>query len=131
MWTQQKAIPGWLMVTVLLGFANPGFAEDVRNYSGKDPSVSELIGDLKPKGPSHTRGVSLGSTTAGGGAAAVSVVTSPKISFDQVRFGLNSDRLTPTARRFLDKLGAAMQSEDLTGLEFVIEGHTDSTGSLS
>ncbi len=47
-----------------------------------------------------------------------------------VNFEFNSASLTPTARKILDNLAAAMTS-DLDAYKFVLEGHTDATGSDS
>ena len=47
-----------------------------------------------------------------------------------VNFEFNSADLTPTARKILDNLAAAMTS-DLDAYKFVLEGHTDATGSDS
>ena len=45
-----------------------------------------------------------------------------------VNFEFNSANLTPTAQKILDNLATAMSS-DLDGYKFVLEGHTDATGS--
>ena len=47
-----------------------------------------------------------------------------------VNFDFNSATLTPTARKILDNLAAAMTS-NLEAYKFVLEGHTDATGSNS
>ena len=46
----------------------------------------------------------------------------------QVRFALGSADLTPDAKVELGKYVQAMQSPQLAGMKFVIEGHTDSSG---
>ena len=61
---------------------------------------------------------------------APSAIKPAKASFDQITFELNSDRIAPRARGILDKLGRALQSEDLADIAFVIEGHTDASGTL-
>jgi OmpA-OmpF porin, OOP family len=45
-----------------------------------------------------------------------------------VNFDFNSATLTPTARKILDNLAAAMTS-DLDAYKFELEGHTDASGS--
>jgi len=46
----------------------------------------------------------------------------------QVRFALGSAELTPDAKVELGKYVQAMQSSQLAGMKFVIQGHTDSSG---
>jgi outer membrane protein OmpA-like peptidoglycan-associated protein len=52
-----------------------------------------------------------------------------KYSESRITFEVGSDRLTPYARRVLDVFGAAIQSSQLSNVQFIIEGHTDGTGS--
>jgi len=44
-------------------------------------------------------------------------------------FEFNSTQLRPEGRELLDKVGAALSSDDLTVFRFSVEGHTDSVGS--
>ncbi len=46
----------------------------------------------------------------------------------QVQFALGSDQLTPQAARTLAVLGQALADQQLAGLNFRIEGHTDAIG---
>ncbi len=46
----------------------------------------------------------------------------------QVQFAFGSDQLTPQAARTLTVLGQALADQQLTGLNFRIEGHTDAIG---
>jgi outer membrane protein OmpA-like peptidoglycan-associated protein len=104
--------------------------EDVVNFSGQDPTEDDIVDALIPK-VGRTRGVSPGAVTSAGAAASPSTMSKPaKASFDQITFELNSDRILPRARPILDKLGQALQSEDLMDLTFLIEGHTDVSGSM-
>lgn len=51
-------------------------------------------------------------------------------SFDlMVNFALDSDRLTPEARRNLDEFARALRDPRLNGLNFAVDGHTDARGS--
>jgi len=100
-------------------------ADPTVNFSGKDPTEDELIEALSP--PPKTRGISPGTVA---GAVAPSVVATPKVSFDQITFELNSDRITPKARTMLDKLGRALSSDQLRDVDYLIEGHTDASGAL-
>ena len=45
-----------------------------------------------------------------------------------IRFAVNSDKLTDAARRQLDELGHALNSENLADAQFEINGHTDPSG---
>jgi outer membrane protein OmpA-like peptidoglycan-associated protein len=44
-------------------------------------------------------------------------------------FEFDSAKLKPEAEALLDRLGAALKSDDLAGFHFDVEGHTDSVGS--
>jgi OOP family OmpA-OmpF porin len=46
-----------------------------------------------------------------------------------VQFQFDSFRLTEDARKFADRLGEALSTDDLRDCHFEIEGHTDSYGS--
>ena len=46
-----------------------------------------------------------------------------------IAFAFNSARLTPEGAKVLDQLGLALASEQLAGLRFRVEGHTDGKGS--
>jgi outer membrane protein OmpA-like peptidoglycan-associated protein len=119
------------IVAAAIGLCSTGYAvDDVLNYSGKDPSKDELIDALMPPPSVKTRGISPGTIGAGGGAAGPSAAVPKKVSFDQITFELNSDRISPKARTLLDRLGQAIASDELTEVNFLIEGHTDATGAL-
>jgi OOP family OmpA-OmpF porin len=105
-------------------------ADEVVNFSGKDPSEDELIDALTPRAAAHTRGVSLGAGTAAGAAAAPSTMAPQKASFDQITFEINSDRISSKAKALLNKLGHAISSDQLSDVEFIIEGHTDASGGM-
>jgi len=47
----------------------------------------------------------------------------------QVQFATGSDRLSPAAMQTLDAVGKALADQRLSGLNFRIEGHTDTVGS--
>ena len=108
-----------------------GAQEDVTNFAGKDPSEDELLEALDPRAYARkTRGISATGTAGAAGAVAQGALTPPKVSFDQISFDLNSDRITPKARGMLDKLGRVLTSEQLSDVTYIIEGHTDVSGSL-
>jgi outer membrane protein OmpA-like peptidoglycan-associated protein len=55
---------------------------------------------------------------------------SPRLSFDQITFEFDSARISREAFPVLLEIGTALKSEELRGLRFLIEGHTDATGGL-
>jgi outer membrane protein OmpA-like peptidoglycan-associated protein len=126
----------------------PAQAQTARDLTGHEPTTEELIeglkltvppptnGQMRGIGPANlsqpqkpqcdyyrkraqTRGVQLGAETA-------PETTSVAI---KVTFATNSAQLTPEATQTLDKLGQALQSQELASCCFQIEGHTDSVGS--
>ena len=107
----------------------PAADDGTVDYAGKDPTEDELIDALTPRSHLRTRGIRPGATTSVGGAVAQSAMPT-KVSFDQITFEVNSDKISPKAEAMLEKLGRALSSDELSDVEFVIEGHTDATGGL-
>ena len=60
-------------------------------------------------------------------ATSTGAVEGGAVSFSII-FDVNSADLRKDARRFLDKLGDVLNSDDLSGESFLVEGHTDATG---
>ena len=137
---------GLVVLGALCGFASAAGAQT-------NPSVDQIIGALKPPpsalhGP--TRGIhplvtdtavpsdtvpastapkpkKAGPTTT---AAAMPATEAAAPSVDlYVLFATGSAELTPAAVATLDKLGTALNSSELSGYRFKIEGHTDTVGS--
>ena len=123
-------------------------AQTTRDLTDHEPTTEELVEGLKlavpppttgqmrgiaPSNLSHpqkpqcdyyrkraqTRGVQLGAETPAKTASVAIKVT----------FATGSAQLTPEAIQTLDKLGKALQSQELATCCFQIEGHTDSVGS--
>lgn len=88
----------------------------------KEDQVSKtaLIDALTPAEPIRTRGLRAANEEPAGGAA-------PSANL-LVTFDTNSARLTPSARKALDVVAQALESEQLNGRRFVIEGHADPRG---
>jgi OOP family OmpA-OmpF porin len=125
-------------------------AQEVKDFTGHQPTSQELIDTLKPRAGAEaetgrrTRGFgSVANAPApagkpqckpyaaaqrsrgiGTGQKAVSDAVALKVEFD-----FNSANLTPAAAKTLDELGKALTSDDLKGYCFVVEGYTDSVGS--
>lgn len=64
---------------------------------------------------------------AGGATRNLYVSDAPKVDLN-VRFALDSARITPPGLQLLDTLGAALNSPELLNQHFVIAGHTDKRG---
>lgn len=124
-------------------------AQALTNFSGRDPGVQDIIRALKPNEPAaraattgvRTRAIRLpgqqtvAATSASATEDASADADAPhpdagprKASFDQIQFRFDSAELTPAARRMLDRIGEALASDDLKGMRFVVEGHTDAVG---
>lgn len=131
------------LALLLTGTAAMAVAQSpLTDFAGRDPGVQDIIRALKPadaqQAPAvRTRAIrfpgqqtaAVAPEPAGDAAPATSPEAPPrKASFDQIQFRFDSADLTPAARRMLDRIGEALSSDDLKGLRFVIEGHTDATG---
>ena len=100
-------------------------AGNVADFSQKDPSVEELTDALTPcsQRPKccppglNCRGLNKTPEPVG-------------VSLDQITFEFNSDKISPDARNILSKVGKALTSPKLSDVDFLIEGHTDASGSL-
>ena len=132
MW-KGRILTATLFTATLFTIGEASLAEEgVVNFSGQDPSEEQIMDALTPRmGPvGKTRGIAAGAIGAGAAAVAPAALTPAKASFDQITFELNSDRISPKARGILDKLGKVLQSDELVDVEYVIEGHTDASGTL-
>ena len=52
-----------------------------------------------------------------------------RVGLFAITFDYNSTELTPSAREYLDRLGAALRDPKLAGYRFTFEGNTDAAGS--
>jgi outer membrane protein OmpA-like peptidoglycan-associated protein len=95
---------------------------------GKDVTESALVDALSVEGPSAPEGATLrgfkpmqrpttGAPKAGPGRASLLIT-----------FAFDSSELTDEAKSVLDTLARAMQSDNLAGLTFKVEGHADPRG---
>jgi OmpA-OmpF porin, OOP family len=98
------------------------------------PSEQDLVNGLSRGIRAHTDNPTP-ATTSGPSANTHKVVASaaapdenPSVSL-HVEFATGSADLTPSARATLDRLGRAMNNQQLAGDKFRIEGHTDTVGS--
>ena len=122
-----------------------------------DPAALQLIERLRPQAGGQTRGIRVpgaqpespsqpapaaAGTAAPATAAPVTSRPAPAVARPPVRettadapsasitvtFASGSAMLTPDAERALAPLGRALNSQDLAGFRFRIEGHTDTVG---
>jgi outer membrane protein OmpA-like peptidoglycan-associated protein len=114
-------------------------AQNVRDFTGHEPTREELIDVLKPRDGMQTRGL------RGIAPVETTAPTQPECTYYRkqlsrgikpvsdaaalkVTFAFNSAELTAEAKQTLDTLGAALQSHELQACCFQVEGHTDSVG---
>lgn len=117
------------------------------------PSVGEIVGklnaartanaqDQRAPNTRRTRGIEFaqdstavdeqtgsGTVAPAGSSAHADTAKSSGVSENRIQFEFNSDRLTPFAQGVVDVFAAAVQSESLRSVNFIIEGHTDGVGS--
>jgi len=113
-------------------------AQNVRDFTGHEPTQQEFIDSLKPPPGSghHTRGIQMAPAAKPEKpeCKALQVARSRGISpvsdsvAMKVEFAYNSAELSPQATKTLDELGKALTSDDLKAYCFVVEGHTDGKG---
>lgn len=109
-------------MTVLASATTAGQTPQLGANAGSD----EMIDALTPKAGAPAmklRGLHL--LTANPGTSKERAM--PAVGLD-IRFELNSARLTDDARRTIRQLAAAIASPQLVNYHFLIAGHTDSTG---
>lgn len=105
-------------------------ADDLVDFAGQDPDVEQIRTAFAPVTDLQVRGISPGAIAGAGTAIAPTARNPRKVSFDQIIFDLNSDRLTPKAKVYLDRIGDALSAPELSTVTYSVEGHTDATGSL-
>lgn len=95
--------------------------------------ADDIIKHFEPAAPKLgvTRGLCVG-TEAECNRAGHAVATKPPTAFDLVvKFKYNSDDLEPEAKLNLDEFAKALKDPKLNASSFLVEGHTDATGSAS
>jgi outer membrane protein OmpA-like peptidoglycan-associated protein len=114
-----------------------------QNVGNRIVDKDELVDMLKPQQEIRTRGIRLNQpaeasggeqavAAAGAGTAAAPAAAAPtpppSISMN-VQFEYNSADLTQAALEQLTPLGEALSSSELASYSFLLEGHTDGSGS--
>lgn len=102
-----------VLVVLSIGFCGSVLAQNSTTVVGKD----EIIQALKPKPKTRSLGRNL------------VVEAAPSVSLT-IGFDFDSAKLSAGSRQQLEQLSAALQSDDLSSLKFLIEGHTDATGQI-
>lgn len=113
----------WLIIGLLtlLSLATQGLAEESVNFKDRVPEVDELVNALAPEQPSGYKTRAIRPTPK---------TEQPKSSISmEITFEKNSFQLTKKARETLAVLGKAFNAERLMSCQFIIEGHTDASGS--
>jgi outer membrane protein OmpA-like peptidoglycan-associated protein len=113
-----------LCIAHLVTVATPR-AADVPQL-GADATSDELIDALTPKPGAPAlqyRGLHLLTAKPGGGSDA----PMPAVGLD-IKFKVNSAQLTDDAKETVRQLATALRSPSIEKYHFLVEGHTDSTG---
>lgn len=121
-----------ILLAALIGTSGPVIGATASALAdeaiGANPTADDFIEALTPQ--RKTRGIRLRddavAETQPSAASEPAYVDLPMITFEY-----NSAALTPAARQVLDQLAIALQSEQLGGSRFLLEGHTDAVGSAS
>lgn len=113
-------------IFIIFCFTQTGIAGDEINFGSKIPSVDEITNALvsepeKKVKTSRTRGFT----------PAVKPLKKPKAISMQITFEKNSYRLTSKAKKILNAVGKAFNTDALYSSNFIIEGHTDASGADS
>lgn len=101
------------------------FGQTEKVLQARDVSESALIDALLPEPKMLTRSIRISSDRDTKAQAPKGGSASMLITFET-----NSAELTPQAKKMLDTLGRAMQSDKLAELKFSIEGHADPRGGV-
>jgi outer membrane protein OmpA-like peptidoglycan-associated protein len=127
-----RTVIGTVAALALLNLASPSLGQERAQYLGASPTSEELVKALKP---SPAKGAIF--ATRGGAAntipgmrvesAAAHPRPAPAVALD-VKFALNSAELTEGAKLLAKELATAINSAQLSGDRFRLEGHADSTG---
>lgn len=148
-----KCIAATVGIAVSAALSLTAHGEEL-NIGSRVPTQEEIINHLRPQAPaatSRTRGIKLTTqpevvqpqteqnVQGADPQQAVAAAEQPDASTPQptgpvaismeILFDFNSAQLTGAAIEQLHPLGQALQSSELAGLRFVLEGHTDAIGS--
>ena len=103
---------------------DPVYFGDAVHLGDRTPTKEEVIDLLQPKPAVKMRSIRLRPAEP-----AITEKTGPAAISMQITFSFNSDELSPRALEQLKPVAEALASRELSGLRFLVEGHTDSVGS--
>ncbi|WP_207261072.1 OmpA family protein [Desulfovibrio sp. Huiquan2017] len=118
------------VVAVILAVSFPAWSEDSVNFMNKIPTSDELVEALAEPEIEKTpriRGIQLRKKGATASVAPQAPPKTARVILD-IKFEYDSYRLTAKAKKTLDSLGKALNSDKLQNNNFILEGHTDATG---
>jgi outer membrane protein OmpA-like peptidoglycan-associated protein len=115
-----------IALTLGIGFANAQ-APAGALFKEKDVTESGLIDALTPEPTVRTRSIKVRPNSPAPQAAAPEPTKKAEASL-LITFETGSAELTQRARAALDKVGRALNSEQLAEFEFSVEGHADPRG---
>lgn len=117
-------------------------AQEVRDFTSKEPTPQELLDTLKPR--SHARGIKAAAATPlppldklqcayyrKKASRGIKLVPESNTAALKITFAYNSTELTKDSVKTLDVLGDVLKSNELEACCFQVQGHTDSKGSDS
>ena len=107
-----------LLVEEVRSKTEPGPGAEVPPTAGEASSATTTASSAQPPGPQH----------GASGTAAPATVARPSLSL-LIQFDFDSAKVRPESQEALFNLSQALQSADLLGSRFAIEGHTDAKGS--
>lgn len=119
-----------LAITCLLGsFYAAAEGADTVHLGTSDVSKDQIISILSPDSntPLKTRGLRLHGEPSSAPAPTAEQNIAKALSLE-VYFEFNSANLTPEAQQQLAPVGEALASNELSQLQFTLEGHTDASG---
>lgn len=126
----ETARPGIAALILLVALSGAGVAAAAHDDPPKVISSDSIVRSLTATPALSTRGfqvearASAGTSPQGGGGDA------GRVSLD-IRFGNDSNQLTPAAHQQLEQLGNALSAPSLAHARFLIAGHTSATGNAA
>lgn len=124
-----------LLLLLLLPAAASAEDEGTRNFMGETPRASDLVDALRleqelgqTRGLGKTRAIQIERHDCSVVTRAIRIIPTKSAILD-IKFNFDSDELTGPAQSILDELGMALKASELAGQRFVVEGHTDASGS--
>lgn len=130
-------LPALVLSLTLIHAGSLAWAESTTNLGDRVADEDEIIDALTPTEPEQpkmrglTRGIKLNNAASPNQVPAQPQQAAPEprsISMD-VKFDYNSAELSKYAMEQLHPLGMALNSNELSGFRFRVEGHTDGQGS--